>query len=208
MIAISGIGWVQNEECGCALIPKVFSCVGGVADSAVLTVNGITWRNQKNAGRFNAATRQAMLATALALHDAGIADDAQKKDAIGILGASPDGCIDDNAAYFTDYLAAGRVMGRGNLFIYTLPTSPLAEVAMHYALQGPLAYVWHPHERLRKLLEEAGSFVLDDQAEAMVALFMHKNATLGFVLKRRELNALQFSLEQTLTFVTQNIQNV
>ena len=44
-------------------------------------------------------------------------------------------------AYFQDYVSGGRKLGRGNLFIYTLPTSPAAEAAIHFGLAGPLLYV-------------------------------------------------------------------
>jgi len=42
---------------------------------------------------------------------------------------------------FLDYVQAGRKLGRGSLFIYTLPSSPLAEAAIHFGLQGPVLYI-------------------------------------------------------------------
>ena len=38
-------------------------------------------------------------------------------------------------------MANGSTLGRGNLFIYTLPSSPLAEAAIHFGLTGKLLYL-------------------------------------------------------------------
>ncbi len=94
----------------------------------------------KNFGRFNVDAKYACCAVALALHDAGIAYTAETEASIGMIGTSPHGALEANQAYYQDFVDCGKTLARGNLFIYTLPTSPLAEVMIHFGLQGPLMY--------------------------------------------------------------------
>jgi 3-oxoacyl-[acyl-carrier-protein] synthase II len=74
------------------------------------------------------------------MKDAGFSCIPQKKQDIGIVGASDSGSMQSDIDYFKDYLDCGRTLSRGNLFIYTLPSSPLGEAAIHFGLQGPLLY--------------------------------------------------------------------
>ena len=76
------------------------------------------------------------LATGLALRS--VSDVARER--IGCVACGTDGCHAANRAYFADYLAGGRQLGRSALFIHTLPTATLAECALHFALGGPLLY--------------------------------------------------------------------
>ena len=69
--------------------------------------------------------------------------DGQKRN-IGLMGASEAGCLASNRAYFQDYLGGGRTLARANLFVYTLPSSPLAESAIHFGLMGPMVYMGFP----------------------------------------------------------------
>ena len=62
------------------------------------------------------------------------------RERIACVVAGADGCHDENRAYFADYLAGGRKLGRAALFIHTLPTAPVAECALHFRLRGPLLY--------------------------------------------------------------------
>ena len=67
---------------------------------------------------------------------------------IGLLCGGSDGCLAANQEYFRDYVASGRSLGRGNLFIYTLPTSVLGEVAIVLSLAGPCLFI---HDETRPL---------------------------------------------------------
>ena len=83
------------------------------------------------------------LAAALTLRDAFESSAAARIAApqVGILSLNRDGALRSNLDYFKDYVQSGRKLARGNLFIHTLPTSPLAEVAITFGLKGPLFHL-------------------------------------------------------------------
>lgn len=55
--------------------------------------------------------------------------------------------------YYRDFLEFGGTAGRANLFLYTLPTSPLGEASVHFGLTGPLAFISEPGRPLGALLD-------------------------------------------------------
>ena len=85
--------------------------------------------------RYSPRVKALFLATADALRDT-----TTPPERIGCVVASPFACHDENRAYFADYLAGGRKLGRAALFIHTLPTAPIAECALHFKLRGPLLH--------------------------------------------------------------------
>jgi hypothetical protein len=64
-----------------------------------------------------------------------------KKLAIPIFFSNPNGTLFSDSKYFVDFLEFGEVSGRANLFLYTLPTSPLGEASVHFGLTGNMSYV-------------------------------------------------------------------
>jgi hypothetical protein len=74
-------------------------------------------------------------------------------------------------------------MARGNLFVYTLPSSPLAEAAIHFGFRGPMLYMGFPGGGLGDFLE-AGAHLLDDGAEGMLAVMSDEKEAMAFVLAR------------------------
>jgi hypothetical protein len=136
----------------------------------------------ENFARFDQASKLVTLSVALALHDADIAYAKDRKLNIGILGMSPDGALASNLAYFKDYVEAGRKLGRGNLFIYTLASSPLAEASIHFGLQGPLAYIRNIEKPKERLLAQAQLLIKNEEVQAMLAVdFNSEEATCHFV---------------------------
>jgi hypothetical protein len=107
-------------------------------------------------------------AGALAVNDAGLTYAAGAKQDIGLLATNVAGCVAANSAYFEDYVRCGRTLGRGNLFIYTLPTSPLAEAAIHFGFRGPLLYIGGRSEMLAEALRTGGAMVRSQAASAML----------------------------------------
>jgi len=91
--------------------------------------------------RFDTLSKLTVISIALALFDAKITYAQNKKQNTSILGTSSNGALEANLAYFNDYITNGRTLARGNLFIYTLPSSPLAEAAIHFGLTGKLQYL-------------------------------------------------------------------
>ncbi|MDT8391706.1 MAG: hypothetical protein RRC34_14495 [Lentisphaeria bacterium] len=123
----------------------------------------------KQFGRFSLETRRVFLATALALNDADLAGNLPP--GTGIIHTSADGALADNLAYFNDYLRGGRKLARANLFIYTLPTSPLGEAAIHFNLNGPLYHITGSEVNNRELiLTEACSLIDQGDAPLMLAV--------------------------------------
>lgn len=179
---IKGHGWVKEGVCGCAGKSLQWQYVDFRSLSAQLLTDEVLAFPVENFGRFNQASRLAILSIALALYDANIHYAKDTKQDIGILGTSVDGALDSNLAYFRDYAQAGRKLGRGNLFIYTLPSSPLAEAAIHFGLQGPLLYMRHSEKPEESLLTQAELMVKNKEAGAMLTVVSNsKEAAAHFV---------------------------
>jgi len=183
MVKTLGIGWIKNSRYG--LRGKRKS--QGYADLKSLYLK----LNEKkifkcpvdNFNRFDQASKLASIAIALALYDAGIVYAKGKKQNIGILGTSPLGATDANLAYFRDYIAGKRILGRANLFIYTLPSSSLAEAAIHFGLTGPLLYMgFSGNSQDTRLIEHAKNMVKSGQAKAIVVLKSTNKETVCFII--------------------------
>jgi len=76
------------------------------------------------------------------------------------------------------------VMGRGNLFIYTLPSSPLAEAAIHFGFQGPMLYMGFPDGGRGDFLEAGASLIVDGATDGMLAVMADEREAMAFVLGR------------------------
>ncbi len=103
---------------------------------------------------------------------------------IGLVGAGYEGCLTADENYFRDYVRSGRSMGRGNLFIYTLPSSTLGEVAIALALTGPGLHIHADRDPLGTLVREATEFVADGEAEAMLALWSDSTSAVCVAIDR------------------------
>lgn len=90
--------------------------------------------------------KQAILGAAAAFLDAGITPD----DSRTIIGYGHDGSFAENRRYFDDYTSHGRDAGRGQLFVGTLPTTPLCETAIALQMHGPVFYLDCDEEQLRQ----------------------------------------------------------
>ncbi|MDP2852358.1 MAG: hypothetical protein Q8O23_03020 [Gallionella sp.] len=138
-----------------------------------------------NFARFNQDSKLVSLAVALALHDAKVGYGKDKKQNIGIVATKKNAALDAQLDYFKDYLNSGRVIGRGNLFIYTLPTSPLAEAAIHFGLSGPLFYLGFSDNLKDRLIGFAKQMIESAQVKILlVVIFNHKDTTCFVIGKR------------------------
>jgi len=133
--------WARGTECGCAGKARHWGYTDLRMAYKQLLENAVLAYPIENFGRFDQVSKLTILAIALALYDSGIAYAKDKKQDISILGTNTCGALEANLTYFNDYIANGRILGRGNLFIYTLPSSPLAEAAIHFGLTGKLLYL-------------------------------------------------------------------
>jgi len=179
MISISGAGWLNGREWGCL--------VGG--GRGPVDADAPLWKDKvlfpvppKNLGRFDAVSKSLLCACALALKDAGLSPVVGAGRTIGIIGTNETGCLSANRAYFKDYLDAGRTLARGNLFVYTLPSSPLAEASIHFGLQGPMLYSVCPGAGAAALLETAALWVSGSEVEAVVAVRADERNAVAYVV--------------------------
>jgi 3-oxoacyl-[acyl-carrier-protein] synthase II len=132
----------------------------------------------RNFGRFSAEARRAFRAVARALDAAGFREagntlrfsDGARPARVGIVAHDPEGSERANRAYFSDYIQSGRVLGRGQLFVYTLPTSVAAECAIACHLTGPLLYVADSGDGVYGAERAARGWLADGLADAVVAL--------------------------------------
>lgn len=183
-VTVSGVGWLDPQAWG--LVRQ--RATGAYGDGRGLPpwkMSDLFGHPVKNMGRFNRATRMTISACALALRDAGRSPGGVTRD-LGLIGTNVAGCVEDNEAYFRDYLEGGRTLARGNLFIYTLPSSPLAETAIHFGLTGPMLYVGFPGGGLKELLETAAGLLGDGKLGGMLAVRAEDEAAMGFLLERAE----------------------
>jgi 3-oxoacyl-(acyl-carrier-protein) synthase len=97
---------------------------------------------------------------------------------IGLLAAGDAGVLQADQNYFRDYAASGRSMGRGNLFIYTLPTSTLGEVAIALNLTGPAMHIHDDANPLVALIRHANQSIADGEAGGMLVLWSDLHAAI------------------------------
>ncbi len=199
MINIFGIGWIDNEEYGCIAAGEKVN----YKDSAGF--DGLSKRifshPFKNFGRLDKTSKLICYAAALALKDACI-NYSQKQD-MGIIGTNDSGSLESDLLYFKDYLDSGRTLSRGNLFIYTLPSSPLGEAAIHFGLQGPLFYTASRRKPLSAIMEMASEMILSDETSAMLAGVNSDENAVCLILKKSAVSGNNFLChESTIKAIT------
>jgi len=186
MIKTLGVGWINKNKCGLRRKGLTYKYEDLKSLYFLLKGKGILNSPVENFSRFDQASKLTSLAVGLALYDAGIVYGQGKKREIGILAANRNGSLEAQAAYFKDYIDNGRILGRGNLFIYTLPSTPLAEAAIHFGLSGPLLYLnLFNNPKDTKLIEYAQEIITLGQAEKMLVLSFSDQKTTCFVLEAR-----------------------
>jgi 3-oxoacyl-(acyl-carrier-protein) synthase len=99
---------------------------------------------------------------------------------IGLLCSGSAGALRANAEYFQDYVANGRTLGRGNLFIYTLPTSTIGEVVIALNLTGPSMFIHEDGNPVASLVRIGAQMISDGEAAAMLGLFSGFDAAVCF----------------------------
>lgn len=167
-INILGTGWLSRETYGSENLNRSVEYASRTSLSALGKTDGLFAYPVKNFGRFEPVSQRVCYVTALALQDAALEYSKDKNLDIGLLGTDLYGCEQANFNYFNDYIDGGRTMARANLFIYTLPSSPLAEAAVHFGLQGPLLYLRNQDASVDSLLTAAKRMICEGQASMML----------------------------------------
>ncbi len=182
-ISICGIGWINKEEYGCVMNGMRFNYRDSSRGKALSKKEMFSYP-VKNFGRLDNISRLTCYAVALALKDAGIKYSVTRKQDIGIICTNKSGSLQSDILYFKDDLESGRTLSRGNLFIYTPPSSPLGEAAIHFGLQGPLLYVTAADKPLQAALDTAFEMILLDESPAMLVGMAEEDEAVYFVLAR------------------------
>ena len=165
---ILGTGWLNRESYGSERLERSVEYASRIPIRKLGKEDGLFAYPVKNFGRFDSVSRRVCYVTALALQDAGMEYSKDWRQDIGLLGTDEYGSEQANLSYFRDYVEGGRTMARANLFIYTLPSSPLAEAAVHFRLQGPLLYLRNQDGSVDSLLATAQRMIAEGQAETML----------------------------------------
>jgi hypothetical protein len=126
-------------------------------------------RPVKYLSRMRMETRATLCAAALAMRAADWSG-----GEIGLISTHASGVVEANEDYFRDYVATGRTLGRGNLFIYTLPTSTLGEVAIALSLTGPSMFMKHDVDATAAMIRDAEQMIVDGEAKGMLGIIGNK----------------------------------
>lgn len=184
MVVVSGLGWVTLHAFG-----SVFRKLQGTFSDRKELVNQLVQHQVFHQplpplGRYDQVSRVTCYAVGLCLADASTIDNTDPAREIGIMGANETGCLQSNVDYFQDFVSSGRNLGRGNLFVYTLPSSPVAASSIYFGLTGPVFYLSFPQHRLAGLLRAAQHIVASGESEALVAVDASETQGIAFLLNR------------------------
>ncbi len=177
---IRAASWFCADHCG------VYAPAGGSLEqrspafSTTAEIPALVGRPVKYYARMTPETRCCLFAASLALKNARW--DANTRE-IGLLSAGSDGCLRANGEYFQDYVANGRTLGRGNLFIYTLPTSALGEVAIALSLTGPCMFIHEGDDPVVSLGRIGGQMISDGEAGGMLGLWSDSEAAVCLLIE-------------------------
>ena len=186
MISITGIGWLTKDKYG-ALKRKILDGYPDLKSLySLLQQKSVLLYPMQGWGRFDDVSRITCLAGGLALFDTGIIYSREKKQEMGVIGTNTNASLQSNRNYFKDYIENGRTLSRGNLFIYTLPSSPLAEAAMYFGLTGPLFYLSCANEGVAELLDCAARLIEGKDTDAALAVRAEETEAVAFVLAAKE----------------------
>lgn len=179
---VRGIGWLTKEGYGC--VRSELRHTYGAGESVSTLPNKDVFSHPfKNFGRLDRISRMTAFAVSLALQDAGIEYSPLRKQDIGIVGTNAEGSLQSDKEYFRDYLEGGRTLSRGNLFIYTLPSSPFGEAAIHFGLLGPVVYAASESNALTSVLDMAADMLLANEAPVMLVGKAEADEAVFFVLE-------------------------
>jgi hypothetical protein len=178
---IKGIGWITQNKYGC----RKRKWQQGYSDLKSLHIRlqpEIIKYPVANFLRFDTVSKLATVSIALALFDANITYAQGKKQNTSLLGINSNGALEANLAYFDDYVANGRKLARGNFFIYTLPSSPLAEAAIHFGLTGKLLYLEFTKNIEEEALKYASNMLKTEPKRNMILVNSNSKTATAYIL--------------------------
>ena len=186
MISIAGVGWLTKDKYG-TLKRKTSDGYPDLRSLySLLQQEGMILHPIQGWGRFDDVSRITCLAGGLAMFDAGVTYSQKKKQNMGIIGTNTNASLQSNVNYFKDYIENGRTLAMGNLFIYTIPSSPLAEAAIYFGLTGPLFYVSCANKGVMELLDCAAHLIAGTDTDAVLAVRAEETEAVAFVLAAKK----------------------
>jgi len=181
MVEITGKGFIGKKKFGIIKQNRSFDFLNIKNIYERLQEEKILSAKIKNFKRFPDETKKMVLATKLALFDAKIEN---IKD-FGLMAVSSEGSLNSNIKYFKDYVDCGCKMGRGSLFIYTLPTTPLAEIAIAFGIEGSLQFLTCSKPTLSFALEYGEDILKNNEATALIIIVFDVNEIISIVLENK-----------------------
>lgn len=197
---VSGFGWISGETCGSLRRGRLQEYTDPKALYQQLAPEGFLTLPPEKVRWLGTGSNRWCLAAALALSDA--FENRKEADLIpeqtGVLSLSREGALKANLEYFRDYLASGKKSARGNLFVHTLPTSPMADTAMTFGLKGPLFHLGSSEPKLALLLEQAETLGRESKELSLLCFAASGEVVLCFLLRPAgaAADAGLFSLDQ------------
>ncbi len=186
MNVVAGIGWITQNEYGSVMkqLRRSYSDMGSLRSE--LQDDSVLSYPVKGFGKYDLVSKMTCCVSALALFDAGMSYSESKKQDIGILGTNRDACLQSNLDFFEDFVVNGRTLGRAKFFVYTLPSIPVAEAAIHFKCRGPILYMGFPEKQVPSLLRQSDRMILRGESEAMLAVSASEEDAQCFVLRAQQ----------------------
>lgn len=200
---IRACSWCSAENCGVITADGATDQFREPAPLFNEDLSKLVGRPIRNLSRMTSECRACLCAAALALKTCGWLENSSLE--IGLVGAGYEACLIADQNYFRDYVASGRSLGRGNLFIYTLPSSTLGEVAIALTLTGPGLHIHAERDPLGTLVQQAEQFVADGEAEAMLALWSDSTSAICLAIDRGPEDGLVVPTEADPTSLARRI---
>ncbi len=200
MIVVRGTGWLNDREFGCLRRREKRSHGASGRLEDLWKKHDIIDSPGGNFRRFDRRSKITCYACSLALRDAGFSPRESGKN-VGIIATEPSGCLESNELYFRDYLESGRLLARGNLFVYTLPTSPVSEAAILFGLRGPTLYMTRPSKGFSTAIKSAAGTIAREEADAMIVVSAHRDEALALVLATTPADNVYCHLERAIALV-------
>jgi hypothetical protein len=178
---IQAVAWFCAEHCGSLARGGAALRKKAPALSVTEEVTALIGQPVKYYARMTNEARSCLCGAKLAIQAAG-----WRAIEIGLLAASEKAWGMAEEEYFRDYLANGRSLGRGNLFIYTLPTSALGEVAIALKLTGPTLHISDDVGPIAGMIRHGEQMVGDGEAGGMLALWSDDQAAVCLAIDGRD----------------------
>lgn len=186
MISIHGIGWMTENKFGIAHHDFSGEYQSHKDFYFLLKEKEILRSSLKNFGRFNAVSKKTCLAVALALYDAGIDSSRYNMQDVGVVSTNKESCLQANINYFKDYVDCGRKLSRGSLFVYTLPSTPIAEAAINFGCQGSVSYLAFKEKPTESILDQGRMMIEQKTAKELLIINADEKEAICFYCKEQD----------------------